>query len=72
MFPRSSRWLIQHQPPSPGGVEWSDTLRTSDDEFDVKEVDDRPKRAIPRRPVFGHSETLDFDDSVSPPKTVFV
>ncbi|THH12400.1 hypothetical protein EW145_g66 [Phellinidium pouzarii] len=47
----------------PENVDWADTAALSDDEFDVKEVDDRPKKSISRRPIFGQVDLTDFDDS---------
>lgn len=48
----------------PENVEWAEHHGTSDDEFDVKEVEDRPRKSAPRRPVFGQVDIQDEDDSV--------
>ncbi|KAH8118471.1 MRC1-like domain-containing protein [Phellopilus nigrolimitatus] len=48
----------------PEDVDWAQPVVTSDDEFEVKEVEDRPKKPVPRRPVFGQMDTMDLDDSL--------
>ncbi|KAL5487916.1 hypothetical protein ACEPAI_6024 [Sanghuangporus weigelae] len=48
----------------PQDVTWTDTLGTSDDEFQVKEIEDRPKKLTARRPIFTRVDVPDFDDAL--------
>ncbi|KAI5124746.1 hypothetical protein M0805_005380 [Coniferiporia weirii] len=48
----------------PEDADWAQPLALSDDEFNVKEVDDRPKKSAPRRPVFGRLDIVDLDESL--------
>ncbi|KAL5527514.1 hypothetical protein ACEPAG_6315 [Sanghuangporus baumii] len=48
----------------PQDVTWTDTLGTSDDEFQVKEIEDRPKKSTARRPIFNRVDVPDFDDAL--------
>ncbi|EJD01307.1 uncharacterized protein FOMMEDRAFT_135544 [Fomitiporia mediterranea MF3/22] len=45
-------------------VEWAVSQRSSDDEFDVREIEDQPKKAPRKRPVFGQADVPDLDDSL--------
>ncbi|KAL5508121.1 hypothetical protein ACEPAH_5739 [Sanghuangporus vaninii] len=49
----------------PQDVAWTDTLGTSDDdELQVKEIEDRPKKSTARRPIFNRVDVPDFDDAL--------
>lgn len=57
----------QHHAFNPEDVNWAEP-KTSDDEFDVKEIEEQARRSTRRRPVFGQTDIPDYDDSL-PRKT---
>ncbi|KAL5530290.1 hypothetical protein ACEPAF_6547 [Sanghuangporus sanghuang] len=48
----------------PQDVTWTDTLGTSDDEFEVKEIEDRPKKSTARKTILSRVDVPDFDDAL--------
>lgn len=48
----------------PENINWTEPTTFSDDEIEVKEIDNKPKALIARRPAFGQTDNSQYDDIV--------
>lgn len=58
--------FIQEAVFDPDNIDWAEPISLSDEEVDVKEVENRSRRILSsRRPAFGQADNSQYDDLVS-------